>query len=87
MKSGSDVLAEQLAYYRAVADEYERHGIDVPGQAELLSAISSFRPAGDVLELGRGERLWNSHDELLGRYHCDRVLSPSGVTHLLFWRR
>ena len=26
-------------------------------------------------------------DELLDRYHCDRVPSPSGVTHLLYWRR
>jgi hypothetical protein len=35
---------EQLAYYRAVANEYEDHEIDVPGQDELLSAIDAFRP-------------------------------------------
>jgi hypothetical protein len=39
------------------------------------------------IELGRGERLWNSHDELLDRFHLDSVPSPSGVTHLVFWRR
>ena len=45
---------EQLAYYRAVADEYEDHAIDAPGLDELLSAIDSFRPTGDVLELACG---------------------------------
>lgn len=25
--------------------------------------------------------------EIMGRYHCDVVPSPSGVTHRLFWRR
>jgi hypothetical protein len=39
------------------------------------------------IELGRGERLWTSHEELLDRYHVDSVPSSSGVTHLLFWRR
>jgi dihydrofolate reductase len=39
------------------------------------------------VELGRGERLWTSPDELLDRFHLDTVPSPSGVTHLLFWRR
>jgi hypothetical protein len=38
-------------------------------------------------DLGRGERLWTSHEELLDRFHVDSVPSPSGVTHLLFWRR
>jgi hypothetical protein len=39
------------------------------------------------VELGRGERLWNSHSEPLDRFHLDSVPSPSGVTHLLLWRR
>ena len=39
------------------------------------------------VELGRGERLWTSPDELLDRYHLDTVPTASGVTHLLFWRR
>ncbi len=38
-------------------------------------------------ELGRGERLWSSLDELLDRFHLESVPSPSGVTHLLFWRK
>jgi len=39
------------------------------------------------IDLGRGERLWTSPDELLDRYHLDTVPTASGVTHLLFWRR
>jgi hypothetical protein len=31
MIAGSEALAEQLAYYRAVADDYEDYTIDVPG--------------------------------------------------------
>lgn len=49
---------EQLAYYRAIADEYEDHAIDAPGQDELLSAIESFRPTGHVLELACGSGVW-----------------------------
>ena len=33
------------------------------------------------------ERLWTSHEDLLDRFHLESVPSPSGVTHLLFWRR
>jgi hypothetical protein len=39
------------------------------------------------IDIGDGERLWKSHTELLDRFHLDTVPSPSGVTHLLFWRR
>jgi SAM-dependent methyltransferase len=49
---------EQLAYYRAVANEYEDHRINAPGQDELLSAIDAFRPTGDVLELACGSGVW-----------------------------
>ncbi|MDP8960732.1 MAG: class I SAM-dependent methyltransferase [Actinomycetota bacterium] len=58
MTGASAALVEQLAYYRAVADEYEDHTIDVAGQDELLSAIDSFRPGGDVLELACGTGIW-----------------------------
>jgi hypothetical protein len=39
------------------------------------------------VEIGRGGRLWDSPDELLDRFHHERVPSPSGVVHHLFWRR
>jgi SAM-dependent methyltransferase len=49
---------EQLAYYRAIANEYETHGIDAGGESELLSAIEAFQPTGDVLELACGTGVW-----------------------------
>ncbi len=58
MASSPSPVAEQLAYYRAVADEYHEHAIDVPGEAELLAAIEAFTPDGDVLELACGSGVW-----------------------------
>ena len=52
------VVAEQSAYYRAVAGEYEDHAIDVPGQDELLATVDAFRPTGDVIELACGTGVW-----------------------------
>lgn len=52
------LLAEQIAYYRAIADEYEDHGIDAPGQPELRAAFESFRFTGHVLELACGPGQW-----------------------------
>lgn len=61
-----------------------------------VQTLRSFVAAGLVdemhivvapIELGRGERLWTSHEELLDQFECESVLSPSGVTHLMFWRR
>jgi dihydrofolate reductase len=38
--------------------------------------------------LGSGSRLWESPEELLDRFYCDVVPSPSGgVIHHLFWRK
>jgi dihydrofolate reductase len=56
---------------------------------EFLDAdlVDTMHVAVAPVELGRGERLWKSHSELLDRFHLDSVPSPSGVTHLLFWRR
>ena len=56
---------------------------------EFLDAdlVDTMHVAVAPIELGRGERLWSSPDELLDRFHLDTVPSPSGVTHLLLWRR
>lgn len=52
------ILEEQVAYYRAIAPEYEDHSIDADGQAELRAAFSSFDISGDVLELACGPGGW-----------------------------
>jgi dihydrofolate reductase len=66
-----------------------RIGGGVATVREFLDAdlIDTMHVAVAPIEIGRGERLWNSHDDLLDRFHFESVPSPSGVTHLLFWRR
>ena len=59
------LLAEQIAYYRAIAPEYEDHAIPGPGEDELIAAIDAFEPSGDVLELACGSGAWT---EQLLRY-------------------
>jgi dihydrofolate reductase len=56
---------------------------------EFLDAglVDTMHIAVAPVEIGRGEQLWKSPDELLDRYHLETVPSSSGVTHLLFWRR
>jgi dihydrofolate reductase len=49
--------------------------------------IDTMHVAVAPIEIGRGERLWNSPDDLLDRFHFEKVLSACGVTHHLFWRR
>jgi SAM-dependent methyltransferase len=52
------LLAEQVAYYRAIAAEYQDHAIAGPGRSELVAALDSFRPTGCVLELACGPGVW-----------------------------
>ena len=56
---------------------------------EFLDAdlIDTMHVAVVDIELGRGGKLWDSPDELLDRFHLERIPSPSGVTHHIFWRR
>ena len=56
---------------------------------EFLDAdlVDTLHIAVAPIDLGRGERLWDSPDDLLDRYHRDVVPSPSGVTHLIYWRK
>ncbi len=82
--------AEALAQAKAAADGKDvRLGGGVHTVREFLDAdlVDTLHVAVAPIDLGRGERLWDSPDEILDRYHCDRVPSPSGVTHLLYWRR
>ena len=53
-----DLLAEQIAYYRARAPEYDAGALALPGGDELEAALDAFAPAGDVLELACGPGTW-----------------------------
>jgi demethylmenaquinone methyltransferase/2-methoxy-6-polyprenyl-1,4-benzoquinol methylase len=55
------LIDEQVAYYRAVAAEYEDHALAEPGEDELLAALDAFQPDGDVLELACGPGTWTGH--------------------------
>ncbi len=52
------LLAEQAAYYGALAPDYLDQGLDLPGGDELAEALEAFRPAGSVLELACGPGVW-----------------------------
>jgi len=62
------VLDEQLAYYRALAEDYVNQGLDLPGGDEVTEALDVFRPAGRVLELACGPGVWTGQ---LLRYAAD----------------
>lgn len=54
------LLAEQRAYYSALAPEYLDQALDLPGGAELADALDAFRPEGSVLELACGPGTWTA---------------------------
>ncbi|MEV2251757.1 class I SAM-dependent methyltransferase [Streptomyces sp. NPDC050147] len=58
MDSDDDLLAEQLAYYRAGAAEYDRAYAERADLRRLLSLIDGLPIAGDVLELACGTGRW-----------------------------
>jgi SAM-dependent methyltransferase len=88
-----ELLAEQVAYYRARASEYDdwwerRRGYDLGEQATrawqadaalLRDALDSFAPLGQVLELAAGTGIWTG--ELLR--HADRVLAVDASPEVL----
>jgi dihydrofolate reductase len=82
--------AEALEQAKAAADGKDvRLGGGTAVVRAFLEAdlIDTLHIAVAPIDLERGERLWGSPDDLLDRYHCDVVPSPSGVTHHLYWRR
>jgi SAM-dependent methyltransferase len=54
----AQLLDEQVAYYRALAAEYEDHTLPLAGGDELTAALDAFRPTGSVLELACGPGTW-----------------------------
>ena len=83
--------AEALEQARKAADGKDvRLGGGVATVRAFLDAdlVDTLHVALAPVELGRGERLWDSPDDLLDRFHLERVPSPSsGVVHHIYWRR
>jgi SAM-dependent methyltransferase len=52
------LLSEQVSYYRARAPEYLEDTLNLPGGQELETALETFAPTGDVLELACGPGVW-----------------------------
>lgn len=73
------LLAEQIAYYRAIAPEYESLSLPGAGGHEVAAALDAFRPAGDVLELACGPGMWT---ELLLR-HATSVTAVDAASEML----
>ena len=82
--------AEVLAMAREAAQGQDvRLGGGVATVRQFLDAdlVDTVHVSVAPVELGAGERLWHSPDELDDRFHHEVVPSPSGVVHHLFWRR
>jgi dihydrofolate reductase len=82
--------SEALRQAKAAADGKDvRLGGGVSTVRAFLDAdlVDTMHVAVVPVELGRGGKLWDSPDELLDRFHLERIPSPSGVTHHIFWRR
>jgi demethylmenaquinone methyltransferase/2-methoxy-6-polyprenyl-1,4-benzoquinol methylase len=73
------LLVEQLAYYSAIAANYEDYAIPGAGRSEIIAALDSFRPAGHVLELACGTGEWT---ELLLR-HATSVTAVDASSEML----
>jgi dihydrofolate reductase len=84
--SPQDALAQAFA---AADGKDVRLGGGVASLREFLDAglVDQMHFAVAPVALGRGERVWDSPEELTDRYVMEYVLCPSGVTHYFFWRR
>jgi dihydrofolate reductase len=81
--------AEALAQAREAAGGLDvRIGGGPTTVREFLAAdlIDHMHIALVPIVLGRGERLWDSLDDMDKRFEIESVTGPSGVTHLTFTR-
>jgi 2-polyprenyl-3-methyl-5-hydroxy-6-metoxy-1,4-benzoquinol methylase len=60
--AGDDLLAEQVAYYRRRAREYDvtSYGDLDAARARITRIVAALRPAGNVLEIACGTGMWTS---------------------------
>jgi dihydrofolate reductase len=84
--SPQDALAQA---FEAADGKDVRIGGGVHTVREFLDAdlIDQMHCAVVPVELDRGERLWDSPDDLTDRFFVEKIPSPSGVTHHFYWRR
>jgi demethylmenaquinone methyltransferase/2-methoxy-6-polyprenyl-1,4-benzoquinol methylase len=73
------LLAEQVAYYRAIAETYESCSLPGWGGPEVVAALDAFAPGGDVLELACGPGMWT---ELLLR-HATSVTAVDAAPEMI----
>ncbi|GAA1319642.1 MAG: dihydrofolate reductase family protein [Brachybacterium tyrofermentans] len=81
---------EALEQAFAAADGKDvRIGGGVSTVRQFLEAdlIDELHVAVAPLEYGSGLRLWDAPEDLTDRFHLEKVLAPSGVTHCFLWRR
>lgn len=78
---GEDLIAEQIAYYRARAPEYNQtfSGSHDP---ELIAALDAFAPSGRVLELAAGTGAWT---EALLRHPIESLLAVDAAPEMLVY--
>jgi ubiquinone/menaquinone biosynthesis C-methylase UbiE len=64
-----DVIAEQIAYYDAIAETYVKWANMSVGDddARASAALEAMVPAGHVLEIGCGPRIWTEKLALRAR--------------------
>jgi trans-aconitate methyltransferase len=73
------LLAEQVAYYCAIAPEYEDGALPFAGGDELSAALDAFQPTGSVLELACGPGVWTR--QILR--HATEVTAVDASTEML----
>lgn len=87
------VDAEPAAVLQRAREAADGQDVRLGGGANTIrqfldaDLVDTMHVAVSDVTLGGGSRLWESPEELLDRFHCDVVPSPSGVVHQLFWRR
>lgn len=74
-----ELLDEQIAYYQALAPEFEEHTLPFSGGSELSAALAAFQPTGSVLELACGPGTWTT--QLL--QHATTVTAVDASTEML----